>query len=35
MIYLNLHFACDFNCSEMQVANEIYSHWEKYRQIVK
>jgi len=31
MMYLNLHFRCDFRCSEIQVATEIYEHWKNYR----
>jgi hypothetical protein len=32
MIYLNLHFKCDFNCTEIQIVSEIYMHWKNYRE---
>jgi hypothetical protein len=35
MIYLNLKFQCDFNCSEIQVVEEVYKHWKDYRNIEK
>jgi len=31
MIYLNIHFRCDFNCNEIQIINEIFMHWKNYK----
>jgi len=31
MIYLNTHFRCDFNCTEIQIVTEIFEHWNNYR----
>jgi len=31
LIYLNIHFKCDFNCNEIQIVTEIYRHWENFR----
>lgn len=30
MVYLNLNFKCDFNCSEVQIVTEIFKHWKDY-----
>jgi hypothetical protein len=30
LIYLNIHFKCDFNCNEIQIISEIYMHCENY-----
>ncbi len=30
MIYLNLHFKCDFNCTEVQIISEIFKCWRDY-----
>jgi hypothetical protein len=31
LIYLNIHFQCDFYCNEIQIVNEIYKHWKIYK----
>jgi hypothetical protein len=31
MIYLNLHFKCDFNCTEVQIISEIFKCWREYK----
>jgi hypothetical protein len=30
MIYLNLHFTCDFRCTEIQIITEIFNRWRDY-----
>jgi hypothetical protein len=34
MAYLFQRMTCDYRCSEFEVYNEIYAHWEVYRQIM-
>jgi hypothetical protein len=31
LIYLNNHFQCDFNCTEIEIENEIYKRWKNYK----
>ncbi len=31
MIYLNTHFRCDFNCTEIQIVTEIFEHWKNFQ----
>jgi len=35
MTYLFQRMTCDFKCTEFEVNNEIYAHWEVYRQLNK
>jgi hypothetical protein len=32
MVYLNLHFKCDFRCTEIQIITEIFDWWKNYRE---
>lgn len=32
MEYLNEHFQCDYHCSEIQIMNELYKHWNNYKE---